>query len=241
MNKSINTVQYNVAYITDRHVYKEPISRFFKDIKVNIFFYSDSCGLSNNASYITLDKNINFSTIVIDRNIMSETDFYRTRHLIRNSELSSIIICRDKKRAFSIINSGADDFLVPPYTAEELTLRIINVSQRKHMPHLHSESHVSFGKYSLHLETRELKTQDINKSLTDGEHMLLLHLIGNKGKYSSREELSLALGKKRHPMSSRSLDMLIGRLRRKIDDNPKMPQYIVTSRGKGYMLVREPE
>ncbi|WP_104402314.1 winged helix-turn-helix domain-containing protein [Vibrio penaeicida] len=241
MNKSINTVQYNVAYITDRGVYKEPISRIFKDIKVNIFFYSGSFEDSNNVSGTFLDSNINFSAIVIDKNIASDSELHRTRSFIKNSDLSSIIICRDKKSAFSIINSGADDFLVPPYTAEELTLRIINVSQRNHMPHLHSESHVSFGKYSLHLETRELKTQDINKSLTDGEHMLLLHLIGNKGKYSSREELSLALGKKRHPMSSRSVDMLIGRLRRKIDDNPKMPQYIVTSRGKGYMLVREPE
>ncbi|EGU54361.1 response regulator [Vibrio nigripulchritudo ATCC 27043] len=241
MKSDFETIQYNVAYITDRNFGKESTSHYIENIKVSMYFTSLEDFNAEIFRNISLIKNLNLSAILIDRALTSRTDLNRINQFIREIGISSVIIFRDKSNGASIMNSGADDFLFPPYSPEELLLRVVNVIQKQYRSSVNSSNHVSFGKYSLHLETRELRSRHFNRTLTDGEHTLLLHLIGNQGKFSSREELSLALGKKRHPMSSRSVDMLIGRLRKKIDDNPKMPQYIVTSRGKGYMLVREPE
>lgn len=241
MEKDFETIHYDVIYITDRKTDKELMSHYIDKFSVNIYFlYLEKFDFENLYNLIK-DYRLNLSAILIDINFNKKDDIKSMNIIIEELETSSVMILRNKNSNIPVMEFVIDDFLVPPYSPEELLWRVVKAIQRQRNITYQSSSQISFGKYLLHLETRELTSSNINRILTDGEHTLLLHLIGKKGKFSSREELSIALGKKRHPMSSRSIDMLIGRLRRKIDDNPRMPQYIVTSRGKGYMLVGEPK
>lgn len=129
------------------------------------------------------------------------------------------------------LEAGADDYLSKPFDPRELLLRtknLIEIYGYKRLKH----RIVQFGDCSYNLETKELIKNSSVVSLSSTEQKLLEILIEAHQKPLSREELSHAMG----GLNERSIDVQIVRLRSKIENDSKKPQFLQTIRNAGYAL-----
>lgn len=133
---------------------------------------------------------------------------------------------------------GADDYICKPVDLVELELRVKAVYKRlkgSSDSDLEDE-YITYGNLRIHPENRTLiNHQGQEVRLTEAEHKVLICLIANTGKATSREKVSEQIGQTDRSPSDRTIDVLIGRLRKKLGDE-KDQKLIVTVRGKGYML-----
>ena len=128
------------------------------------------------------------------------------------------------------LESGADDYLPKPFEPQELLLRIKNILSKTQKKNLIRA--INFGNIKIDLtklliikEKKELKINITEKKILD-------KMINQPGKVFSR----LEIGKLINLEKERSIDVIITRLRKKIEINPKNPKYLQTIRGTGYVL-----
>ena len=128
------------------------------------------------------------------------------------------------------LESGADDYLPKPFEPQELLLRIKNILSKTQKKNLIRA--INFGNIKIDLtklliikEKKELKINSTEKKILD-------KMINQPGKVFSR----LEIGKLINLEKERSIDVIITRLRKKIEMNPKNPKYLQTIRGTGYVL-----
>ncbi|NHB96902.1 two-component system response regulator OmpR [Photorhabdus stackebrandtii] len=136
---------------------------------------------------------------------------------------------------------GADDYIPKPFNPRELLARIRAVLRRQANKLLgipaEDDAIINFGKFSLNLSTREMFQGDEHIVLTSGEFAVLKVLVSYPGVPLSRNKLmSLAHGREYSTMK-RSIDVLVSRLRRVIEEDPAHPRYIRTIWGLGYVFV----
>ena len=144
------------------------------------------------------------------------------------SDIQDKIICYDY---------GADDYIPKPFDTQEMVLRIKALLKR-HQPHLNET-----------VETKKPFTYDESKmetyfntkplELTNAEFSILAYLIKKSGYPVSREELLLNVDSIKYDSNIKSIDVLIGRIRQKIETNPKKPEYLISVRGVGYKLINQ--
>ncbi len=142
--------------------------------------------------------------------------------------LTALSEIEDKVRG---LEAGADDYLSKPFDPRELLLRTKNLIEIYGYNRL-KHQRVQFGDCNYNLETKELIKNNLLVSLSSTEQKLLEILIESKQKPLSREELSAAMG----GLNERSIDVQIVRLRSKIENDPKKPQFLQTVRNAGYAL-----
>jgi two-component system OmpR family response regulator len=137
---------------------------------------------------------------------------------------------------------GADDYLVKPFHPHELLARIKTVLRRVHDVPLseapNKETTLRFAGWTLDRARRRLETSEgVKVALSDGEFDLLVAFAEHPQRVLSREQL-LDLARGRSPVPfDRSVDMQVGRLRRKIEAHPEEPELIETVRGRGYIFT----
>ena len=137
------------------------------------------------------------------------------------------------------LEMGADDYISKPFDPRELVARVRSVLRRVGRAHPASEaSEVQFLDWRLNYPARRLTTgSGAETPLTTGEFNLLRAFISHPNQVLSRDQLlDLAHGRKAGPFD-RSIDVQVGRLRRKIETDVAQPQLIKTIRGAGYMFV----
>ena len=128
------------------------------------------------------------------------------------------------------LESGADDYLPKPFEPKELVLRINNILNK--IKKDGQRRIVKFDNIEIDLNKRLIIQNDKEFKINDTEKIILEKMINEPGKTFSRE----AIGKLIDLEKERSIDVIITRLRKKIEIDPKNPKYLQTLRGAGYVL-----
>ena len=177
-------------------------------------------------------KLVDFEIIVLDIMMPGESGLALTKKLRKNISTPIILLTAKGEVDDRIIGleSGADDYLVKPFSPKELLLRINNILKKTKEEIL--EEKIKIGENLLNLKKMMIEKNGKTIKLNETEKKLLEKMIFSKGKTFSREEI----GKIINISKERSVDVMITRLRQKLEYDPKNPQYLQTVRGSGYVL-----
>jgi two-component system phosphate regulon response regulator OmpR len=140
---------------------------------------------------------------------------------------------------------GADDYLPKPCSPRELVARIRAVLRRRPKPTIGApqteQAIVRFGRFSFDPSTRQLLDGKTAVKLTSGEFAVLATLIAHPFETLTRERLiALARGRD-HDAFDRSIDAMVSRLRKYLEDDPRQPRWLQTVWGEGYVFVPDPD
>ncbi len=185
--------------------------------------------------------------VILDVVMPGEGGLALTRHLRENSDVGIIILTGRGETIDRVVGleMGADDYLGKPFELRELLARVRSVLRRAEIRAASPESprdSVRFAGWKLDLPSRRLVSpggEDV--ALTTAEFALLSALVNNPNRIMSRERLLDLTHRPGPEPFDRSIDVLILRLRRKIEADPKRPTLIKTVRGSGYVFTPDVE
>jgi DNA-binding response OmpR family regulator len=161
------------------------------------------------------------------------------RTIRRSSDVPILILTAREEEMDRILglSLGADDYVVKPFSPRELVARVKAILRRTRSESRDQRNLLSFGDLVLDLQKRRVTLDNRPISLTRFEYNLLATLMAAPGKIFSREELLTCLYPTGEAVIDRVIDVHIGKLRQKIEDNLSNPQYILTVRGLGYCFA----
>jgi DNA-binding response OmpR family regulator len=175
--------------------------------------------------------------IVLDVMMPGMDGFEACREIRKNSSLPIIMLTARGELTDKVVGLelGADDYMAKPFEPRELVARIQVILRRiKASP---SSQSLRVGKLELFPEKYVAKIDEKQLDLSTLEYQLLELLVKSNGKVLSRDQLMDNLHGVDWQVYDRSIDVLISRLRQKLDDGPRSPEYIKTIRGVGYQFI----
>ena len=128
------------------------------------------------------------------------------------------------------LETGADDYLPKPFEPKELTLRIRNILNKTKK--LNVKRMIEFGDVKIDLSKLIIFNKNEEYKINNTEKIILEKMINSPGQTFSRDDIGNSINLEKE----RSIDVIITRLRKKIEKNPKNPKYLQTIRGEGYVL-----
>ena len=181
--------------------------------------------------------------VILDLMLPGEDGLTLARALRDESNVGIIILtgrCETVDRIIGL-EMGADDYLPKPFHLRELLARVKSVLRRVSSRTLDKapvRSSARFSGWTLDLSSRELRSPAGREvRLTTGEFDLLAAFVTNANQVLSRDRLlDLARNREAGPFD-RTIDVQVGRLRRKLEDDPQRPSMIKTVRGSGYIFT----
>lgn len=180
-----------------------------------------------------------FDLIVLDVMMPGETGFDLTKSLRgdrthRHTAIPILLLTAMGETDSRILGleSGADDYMAKPFEPKELLLRIKSILQRTQRKPKASAL-VPLGRFQFDPTRKVLLEGENQVYLTSTEAELLFVLVSRLGETLTRDQLAEQSGVS---LSPRTVDVQVTRLRKKIEDNPKQPEFIKTIRHKGYRL-----
>ena len=174
-----------------------------------------------------------FDILVVDVMMEGETgiEFMQTLRSCNDIPILLLTAMGESEDRIRGLASGADDYLAKPFEPQELVLRLRAILRRSSLSTGLFSGKIIFGDFVFDDKQGELRKRDEPISLTSGELGLLRVFTKNVGVVVSRETLASRAG-----IEERTVDVQIARLRRKIEQNPRIPQFLSTVRGEGYVL-----
>ncbi|KPD12162.1 response regulator [Phaeobacter sp. 11ANDIMAR09] len=184
---------------------------------------------------------LDFDLIIMDVMMPGEDGISLTKSL-RETMATPILLLTAKGETEDRITgfeAGADDYLPKPFEPKELLLRVNAILRR--VPDTSAQDSapkvLHLGEIRYDIERGEMWQGNDLVRLTGTESQLMKIFSACPGEPVSRAKLVEDLGRDRGQAQERAVDVQITRLRRKIEPNPKQPQYLQTVRGAGYMLA----
>ncbi len=173
-----------------------------------------------------------FDLIVLDVMMPGQNGYELTKEIKKELKLPIILLTAkgEVENRIKGLELGADDYLGKPFEPKELLLRIKNIIEKNKKIDLKSKYYV--GKAQIDLNKMVILLGENNKKINQSEKKVLIEMLSSPGKTFSREEIGNISG----ISQERSIDVMITRLRQKIEMNPKNPKYLQTIRGSGYVL-----
>ncbi len=174
-----------------------------------------------------------FDLIVLDLMMPGESGLEFAADLRRTNDVPILMLTAmaESEDRINGLELGADDYLTKPFEPRELLLRIRGILRRAPSPEIFDE--IPLGESVFLLARGELLRHGVPVRLTEVEAALLCALAQRPGEILSREELIEVTGA---AGSDRAVDVQVTRLRRKIESDPRVPRYLQTVRGRGYVL-----
>ncbi len=183
--------------------------------------------------------------VILDLMLPGEDGLSIGRRLRHQKNLPIIILSARGEELDRIVGleMGADDYLTKPFNPRELLARIRSVLRRckeARQPLSTDESiNLTFGPFSLDVQKHKLIRNHQDIPLTTGEFTLLRIFLEHSNRVLSRDTLLEMTKGYDHSPLDRSIDVCVGRLRRKIELDPSEPVYLRTVWGAGYMFSQE--
>ena len=175
---------------------------------------------------------IKFDILILDIMMPGESGLSLTKEIKKNNP-TPIILLTAKGEAGDRIHGlelGADDYLGKPFSPKELLLRIKNILNKIQKPILADEIYI--GNALINLKKLYIKLNNKTIKINPQEKKVLEKMLEIPGKVFSRDDI----GKIINISKERTIDVMITRLRQKIESSPKNPKYLQTIRGSGYVL-----
>ena len=177
-------------------------------------------------------KFVKFDLIVLDIMMPGKSGLefteYNKNHL--NTPIILLTAKGEASERISGLEVGADDYLSKPFEPKELILRIKNILNKTKIRSINRV--VEFGNVKIDLKKSLIINNNIEHKINSTEKSILEQMINSPGKIFSREDIGLIINVEKE----RSVDVIITRLRKNIEKDPKNSKYLQTIRGEGYVL-----
>ena len=174
----------------------------------------------------------NFNLIILDVMMPGQSGYDLTKELKESKNIPIILLTAkgEVENRIHGLELGADDYLGKPFDPKELLLRVKNIIKMNLDPNKVLSSKI--GEAELNLNKMIIKLKNKVKKINLSEKKVLTKMLSSPGKIFSR----LEIGKIANITKERSIDVMITRLRKKIELDPKNPKFLQTIRGSGYVL-----
>ena len=175
---------------------------------------------------------LRFDIIILDVMMPGQNGYELTKEIKQTIKVPIILLTAkgEVENRIKGLELGADDYLGKPFEPKELLLRIKNIINSKSKIDLKSKH--TIGSAEVDLNKMIVNLNNKSRKINNTEKKVLIEMLSNPGKTFSRE----AIGKISGIIQERSIDVMITRLRQKLELNPKNPKYLQTIRGSGYVL-----
>jgi DNA-binding response OmpR family regulator len=179
--------------------------------------------------------------IILDLMLPKLSGIEVTKKIRATSTVPIIMLTAKAEEADRVVGLelGADDYVVKPFSPRELVARVRAVLRRIEGETGAAERVVS-GDLEIDLRMREVKVAGAAVELTPTEFDLLAYLAHHPGQVFTRLQLLREVQGYTYDAFARTIDTHVKNLRRKIEENPREPHYIITVHGVGYRFTREP-
>ncbi|MEH6825634.1 MAG: response regulator [Motiliproteus sp.] len=229
-----------ILVVDDEHLTRQCLSSYFETEGYRVL----CAETAEQAERILSNEAID--VILLDIRLPGKDGLTLTRELRVHSEVGIILVTGrlDEVDRLIGLECGADEYVTKPFNPREILARTKNLVRRVRncssvkstdsLPH----SFKSFDRWKLNTDRRLLlDEQQQPTQLTEGEFQLLCCLMNHTGQVMSREQILDQIRNREWVPSDRTVDVLVGRLRRKLGDDSANPKLILTVHGAGYLFT----
>lgn len=244
--KSLSSPSWHVLVVED-----EPVTR----MKLVSYFENAGYRVSEAGSGLEMRAMLGkeaIDLILLDINLPGEDGLALTRELRGHSDIGIILVTGRTDSVDRIVGleMGADDYVTKPVDLRELLVRVKNLLWRISLAQNPVEDVpvseedvdcVRFGDWCFDIPRRKLARNGKPVRLTKAEYEVLVAFIAYPNRVLSRDRLLNLINHRSDAPGDRTIDVLIRRLRHKIEADPKTPEYFITVHGEGYLFAAEVE
>ena len=222
MNKKI----FHILVVDDDNRIRELVKEYLEENNFIITTAKDS----NDAKKKL--KIIKFDIIILDFMMPGESGLELTKKIKKKDSTPIILLTAkgESKNRIEGLELGADDYLGKPFEPKELLLRIKNILNKIQTSVLSDQIYI--GNALVNLKKLDIKINNKIIKINPQEKKILSKMLESPGKVFSRNDIGNII----NISKERTIDVMITRLRQKIESNPKNPKYLQTIRGSGYVL-----
>ena len=222
MNKNI----FHILVVDDDDRIRELVKQYLEEKNFLVTTAKDALDAKKKLEILKFD------ILILDIMMPGESGLSLTKEIKKNNSTPIVLLTAKGEIEDRIegLELGADDYLGKPFEPKELLLRIRNILNKTQKLALPEEVHI--GNALINLKKLSIKINKQLKKINPQEKKVLEKMLGSPGKVFSRDDI----GKIINISKERTIDVIITRLRQKIESNPKNPKYLQTIRGSGYVL-----
>jgi len=216
----------HILVVDDDNRIRELVKQYLLENKYLVTTAKDAFDAKNKIEIIKFDL------MVLDIMMPKKSGLELTFEIKKKIDLPIILLTAKGETSERVmgLEFGADDYLSKPFEPKELLLRIKNILNKTLQ--INNIKKISIGNSNLDLSKLTINRNGKKYKINNTEKLILEKMIRSSGKVFSREEM----GKLININKERSVDVIITRLRQKIETDSKNPQYLQTIRGSGYVL-----
>jgi|TARA_B100000530_G_C15871629_1_gene453624 two-component system phosphate regulon response regulator OmpR len=222
----MNNFDTHILVVDDDEEIRELVKEYLKKNKYLVTTAKDAEDAQNKVRFVKFDL------IILDIMMPGKSGLEFTRDNKNHLNTPIILLTAKGEPAERVtgLEIGADDYLAKPFEPKELILRINNILNKTKTKF--TKRLIEFGDVKIDLNKLIIKKNSVEYKINNTEKSILEEMINSPGKIFSRQNISSIINIEKE----RSIDVIITRLRKKIESNPKKSKYLQTIRGEGYVL-----
>ena len=222
----MNKNAFHILVVDDDDRIRELVKEYLEE---NNFLVTTAIDVSDAKKKLDIIK---FDIEILDIMMPGKSGLTLTEEFKKTNSTPIVLLTAKEETVDRIkgLETGADDYLSKPFEPKELLLRIKNILNKTKKPVLPNEIYI--GNSIINLKKLQIKTEKKTIKINPQEKKVLEKMLEVPGKIFSRHDI----GKIINISKERTIDVMITRLRQKIEINPKNPKYLQTIRGSGYVL-----